>query len=99
MSEDAYQAGLRYHKECQPDTRPLWYDTVVNLSEGRKVSTSNFKVFRLDLRGNCKGSIAQEEYSKKFRQGCSCYFLGLKFDELLFFGVAQNDAYFWRFKK
>ena len=30
---------------------------------------------------------------KKFRQGFSCYFLGLKFDNL-FFWVAQNDGYF-----
>ena len=33
-------------------------------------------------------------YSKKFRQGCLCYFFGLKFDKFLFFGVAQNESYF-----
>ena len=35
-------------------------------------------------------------HSKKFGQGCSCYLLGLKFDNLLFFWVAQNEGdFFW----
>ena len=27
------------------------------------------------------------------------FILGLQFDKLLFFGVAQNEGYFWGFKK
>ena len=39
-------------------------------------------------------------HSKQFRQGCLCYFLGgFKFDRLLFFGVAQNEGYFWGIEK
>ena len=32
---------------------------------------------------------------KNFNRGASVTFLGLKFDKLLFFCVAQNEGYFW----
>ena len=33
-------------------------------------------------------------HSKKFRQGCSCYFLGVEILQIVIFGVAQNEGYF-----
>ena len=35
----------------------------------------------------------------KFRQGCSSYFLGLKFDQILFFWVGKFFSYFSGFCK
>ena len=39
------------------------------------------------------------EDSEKFRQGSWCHFLGLNFHNLLFFGVAQNEGYFYEVEK
>ena len=33
-------------------------------------------------------------HSKKFRQGCSCHFLGVEISRFVIFWVAQNESYF-----
>ena len=35
---------------------------------------------------------------EKFRQGCSCYILGLEFDKLLFSGLLKMRVIFWGVK-
>ena len=37
--------------------------------------------------------------SKNFDRDAGVIFLSLKFDKLLFLGVAQNEGYFWGLKK